>query len=286
MAIEQSKYENAFRLDGNAPSSVQIERVELPDTEAVAAVLWLNRPESLNAITDGMVTALDEALRAVDHDPQVCTVFISGRGRAFSAGGDLKSYIELQQDGVAFTRFMDHLISVFGSIHYLSKPVVALVNGDTVAGGLELLVTCDFAYAAASARIGDGHLRFGQMAGGGSLTYLPRLIGPARARELFFSARLLTAGEALEWGLVNRVVPDDELLAAGIEFAAGVAKRSPAGVAHAKYAMNAGWIDGTGIAASLRLERERAALYCLTLPDSAEGLRAFTEKRDPRFPGR
>jgi len=230
--------------------------------------------------------AIGEALAAADADDEVCAVLISGRGRAFSAGGDLKAYLRLQQDPVVWGRFMDTFISTFAAIQYMRKPVVALVNGVTVAGGLELLVACDFAYAAESAQIGDGHLRYGQMGGGGVLAHLPRLIGPARARELLFSARLLPAAEACEWGIVNRVFPDDELIGAGLEFAAGVAERSPAGVARMKFATNAGWADGTGLESALRLERECTALYVLTLPDSNEGLTAFSEKRKPRFAGR
>src|SRR2546425_672473 len=96
---------------------------------------------------------------------------------------------------------------------FVESDAVDLKDSGIVAGGLELLVACDFAYAAESARIGDGHLRYGQMGGGGVLAHLPRLIGPARARELLFSARMLSADEACAWGLVNRVVADDELLA-------------------------------------------------------------------------
>lgn len=105
-----------------------------------------------------------------------------------------------------------------------------------------------------------------------------------RARELLFSARLLSADEALSWGLVNAVHADDELMRAGITFADGVAAKSPKAVANAKYAMNAGYADGTGLEAALRLERERVVLYCLTAPDSMEGLRAFAERRKPKFP--
>lgn len=265
---------------------VESELVPLPGVKAGAALIRLNRPEALNALDTATLQELGLALGAADADDRVGTVLITGRGRAFCAGGDLKSYIALQRDPVAFPAYVDLLHRVFGAIKYLSKPVVALVNGVTAAGGLELLLACDFAYAAESAQIGDAHLNYGQMGGGGALALLPRVIGPTRARELFFSARLLSAPEARDWGLVNRVVPDNELLAAGLAFAAGVATKSPAAVASAKYVMNAGWADGTGVEPALRLERERTALYCLTLPDSMEGLQAFAEKRQPRYPGR
>ena len=168
----------------------------------------------------------------------------------------------------------------------LSKPVVALVNGVTAAGGLELVLSCDFAYAAASARIGDMHMNFGQMGGGGVLTLLPRTIGPAKARELVFSGELLDAEQALALGLVNRVVPDDELLETGLEFARNVAKKSPTAIANAKHVMNAGLSAGTGVEETMRLERERNCLYVLTQPDAHEGLAAFAEKREPKFAGR
>jgi enoyl-CoA hydratase len=167
----------------------------------------------------------------------------------------------------------------------MKKPVVSLVNGVTAAGGLELMLSCDFAIAARSARIGDAHLAFGQMGGGGVLTLLPRAIGPAKAREIVFSARYLTAPEAETWGLVNRVVDDGQLLAAGLEFAVGVASRSALAVSNAKYVLNVGWAEGTGVEAALRLERERNAYYCLTSKDVAEGLEAFREKRRPEFTG-
>jgi enoyl-CoA hydratase/carnithine racemase len=263
---------------------VEVELVELLVDGARAGVLRLNRPDALNAISWSMVTAIGGVLADLDRNPTVRTILVTGNGRAFSAGGDLKAYLELQRDPIGFPRFIDELLAVFGSIRSLSKPVIALVNGVTVAGGLELMLACDFAFAAESARIGDGHLNYGQMGGGGALSLLPRMIGPARARELMFSARLLDSGEALAWGLVNRVVPDDELLATGIAFAADVAAKSPTAVAYAKQVMNAGFADGTGLDTSLRLERERASLYCLTLPDSREGLAAFAEKRSPRFP--
>ncbi|MGA2757576.1 MAG: enoyl-CoA hydratase/isomerase family protein [Solirubrobacteraceae bacterium] len=270
---------------GTSLGLVECELIEVADGVA-AAVLWLNRPESLNALSWELVLELEHQLRVADQDPHVCGVLISGRGRGFCAGGDLKAYVELQANAAEFDRFLRDLHRTFGHIRTMNKPVVALVNGVTAAGGLELLLACDFAYAAESAQIGDLHLNYGQIGGGGSLALLPRTVGPARARELVFSARLLDSREACEWGLVVRVVPDAQLLETGLELARGLAAKSPAGVALAKEVLNRGYADGTGTDQALRLEADAASLYSASLPDSMEGLRAFAERRAPKFPGR
>jgi enoyl-CoA hydratase len=275
----------ASEADPATPSSVELDRVGL-EPGGVAAIVTLNRPEHLNPIDWETVGRLEQVLAEADADAAVRAVLITGRGRAFSAGGDLKSYVDLQADPVAFPAFLEDLHRTFRFISGMGKPVVALVNGIAAAGGLELILSCDFAYAAGSARVGDGHLTYGQMGGGGVLTLLPRAIGPARARELVFSGRWLTAEEARDWGIVNRVVPDGELLAAGLELATAVAERSALAMANAKLVMNAGWSEGTGVEQALRLERERNAYYCLTSEDAREGLQAFREKRRPRFRGR
>ena len=265
---------------------VLVEHQAVGDTGRTAAVIRLNRPASLNPIDTSVLVALDALLDEIDDDMAVCAVLITGNGRAFSAGGDLKAYRELQQDPVGFPRFVSDLHRVFGRLQRLRVPVVALVNGPAVAGGLELLLNCDFAIAGESARIGDGHLNFGQMGGGGSLTLLPRAIGRARATELVFSGRLLSAQDAVEWGLASRVVPDAELLDAGLAFATEVAAKSPLAVANAKEVMSRLWADNGSVDAGLRFELERDVVYCLTSHDAPEGLAAFEEKRTPRFEGR
>jgi enoyl-CoA hydratase/carnithine racemase len=269
---------------GSAGGLIECELIEVGEGGVLAAVLWLNRPDSLNALSWDMLLELRQWLEASDRDPRVCAVLVIGRGRAFSAGGDLKAYLTLQADRAAFDHFVRDTHLTYSSIRSMSKPVVALVNGVTAAGGLELLLSCDFAYAAQSARVGDLHLGSGQIGGGGVLALLPRAIGPARARELIFSARLLDAAEALAWGLVVRVTEDDALLEAGLEFARGVAGKSPAGVRIAKDVLNRGLAQGTGVDQALRLEADAAILYSATLPDSMEGLMAFAERRPPRFP--
>ena len=232
-----------------------------------------------------MLAALDAAIDEVVADTTIRTMLIIGNGRAFSAGGDLKKYIALQRDPVEFPRFVAELHRVFGRLRDIPVPAVALVNGVTAAGGLELLLNCDFALVGASARIGDGHLNFGQMGGGGALTLLPRAIGRARAAELVFTGRFLDATEALEWGLVSRVVDDDALRATGHDLVTLFAAKSPLAMANAKEVMTSLWNDNGSVDAGLRYERERNSYYCLTSDDAIEGLAAFAEKRPPEFRG-
>jgi enoyl-CoA hydratase/carnithine racemase len=268
-----------------APTIV-LERHRLGRSSACAAVLCLDRPDQLNPIDADTIAEMGRLLDEIGRDATIRTVLVTGRGRAFSAGGDLKKYRALQRDAKRFPQFVADLQETFGRLRTLAVPVVALVNGVTAAGGLELLLNCDFAIAAESARIGDGHLNFGQMGGGGVLTMLPRAIGRARAAELLFSGRFLSAADALEWGLVSRVVPDTELLSSGLAFAAEVAAKSPLAVANAKEVMNQLWADNGSVHAGLRYELERDAYYCLTSHDASEGLDAFAAKRRPKFTGK
>lgn len=267
-------------------AAVVIERIGLTDGSDTALLVRLNRPQVLNALNDQLVSGLAEAVSIAQYDTTIRTVLITGNGSAFCAGGDLGVYSESQRDPSGFPRTMDVFHELCTNMRALPQPVVALVNGIAVAGGLELILACDLALASRSASIGDCHLNFGQIGGGGALAVLPRLVGPTRARELIFSARRLAADEALNWGLVSSVHDDDDLIAAGLEFARGVATKSSWAVANAKYVLNTAWSENASVHAALRLERERTALYCLTSEDPQEGLRAFAEKRTPRYQGR
>jgi enoyl-CoA hydratase len=272
--------------------AVQVEEIELgveggePGTSRIAVVLTLSRPDRLNAIDWEMLRELDAVIEDLSHRSDLCCALLTGAGRAFSAGGDLESYVELQRDPVAFPRFVADIHRVFGRLRDLPVPVVALVNGVTAAGGLELVLNCDFALVARSARIADGHLNFGQMGGGGVLTLLPRVVGLQRASELIYSGRFLSAEEAVEWGLAIRWVEDPELRENGLAFARQVALKSPLSVANAKAVLQGLWAANGDLTSGLRFERERNAYYCLTSEDAPEGLQAFREKRQPRFFGR
>jgi enoyl-CoA hydratase len=263
-----------------------VERLPVDDEGALLGLVTMNRPDDLNPIDWDTGRQLGRVFDELSADDAVRVVAVTGAGRAFSAGGDMKKYQVLQRDPRDFPQFLADLHDVFGRIAQQPKPFLALVNGIAVAGGIELMLSCDLAFASGSARIGDAHLPYGQMGGGGSLTLLPRAVGPARARELVFSGRMLDPDEALDWGLVSKVVADGDLVKAAVEFAAGVAKKSPLAVANAKRVLNAAWWEGTGIPTALRLEREVTARYCLTSEDAHEGLEAFAAKRRPRFTGK
>jgi enoyl-CoA hydratase/carnithine racemase len=241
----------------------------------------LNRPEQLNAISWDLFRALGVVLRDLEADPAVRCVLITGNGRAFSAGGDIKAYAYLQADAKAFTEFVDEYCDVVERITAMTKPVIALVNGICAAGGLELVLGCDFAWAAESARIGDMHINFAQIGGAGALARLPRRIGAARALELVLSGVMLDSATALDWGLVNRVLPDSVLIEEGLAFAASLAAKSPTAAHYLKRAIHAG--TDTDLHSALKLERDQTLEYCLGRPDSMEGVQAFIEKRQPNY---
>ena len=260
---------------------VDTELVPLDGRGRQAAILWFNRPEALNAISWDAMRGLADALAAAEQDHSVRVIFIAGRGRAFSAGGDIKAYKQLQADGAAFTAFVHDYCQLTEGIAEMTKPVIALVNGLCAAGGLELLLACDFAWAAESARIGDMHINFAQIGGSGAMARLPRLIGQARSLELVLSGEMVNSKQALEWGIVNRVVPDEQLIDEGLNFARRLVEKSPNAVKFIKQSIRHGM--NRDLPGALQFERDQCLRYCLTLPDSMEGINAFIEKRPPSY---
>lgn len=248
------------------------------------AILTLNRPDSMNALSPALLRALDEAAIQLGYSTEVRAVIITGEGAAFCAGGDLISFREALADPsgdalIANIAFAQH---VFSRIEALPMPVIAAVNGHAIAGGLELLLCCDLVVAASTARIGDGHARFGIIPGGGASVRLPQKLPANRARYLLLSGELMPAQTLAEWGLVNEVVPPEALLDAALALAARLTRHSPLGLHWIKtLAARATHDTEAGLRAELQAFRQYATSH-----DFAEGLAAFAEKRQPRFTGK
>jgi enoyl-CoA hydratase len=250
------------------------------------AALWLtiNRPDALNALTLGVADALSAGIRRATNDPNVRVIVITGIGRAFCSGADLKVVNASitgadDTDQIAFTA---RLAALFDEIEATKLPVIGAINGLALAGGLELMLVCDLVVAAESAKIGDGHANYGLLPGGGSSVRLPRRIGPTRAKYLLFTGDLVPARELEATGLVNAVVPDDQLEPAVEALVAKLADKSPLGLSRMKWLINDGLEQPTATAVRLELALSDAHRYS---DDMREGLAAFNEKRRPHFSG-
>jgi enoyl-CoA hydratase len=245
------------------------------------ARVTLARPDKLNPLDWSTVKELKAAVAEIEATPGVDFVLLTGEGRSFSAGGDLDGYLRLYREPDAFQAFLDDFHDMLTGIERARAIWIAAVNGVCVAGGIELLLACDMAIAAERAKIGDGHLNFGQLPGAGGSQRLPRAIGLLRAKHLMLTGELLDAPTAERWGLVTRVVPDADLIAAADAWIQGMAAKSPVGLAGAKRLANI-TLD-TPYAQGLREEIAFVHRYATTEPDATEGLMAFKEKRAPRF---
>lgn len=254
-------------------------------TELRDGAIWLtlNRPQALNALTPEIVTGIGKALDRAEAD-DVRAVVLTGNGRAFCAGADLK-YVRSQagSDETAIARFLDSVLVTMNRLEACPRPVIAALNGLTLAGGLELVLCCDLVIAARSAKIGDAHANFGLLPGGGSSVRLPRKIGPTRAKYLLYTGEFVPAENLVAPGLVNEVVDDGDLQAAVGRLVGKIATKSPLVLRRMKALVDQGLEQPQ--ATALKLELLASELHAHS-HDMNEGLAAFEEKRTPRFTGR
>ncbi len=248
--------------------------------------MWItmNRPQAMNSITPEVLKGIESALDMATSENGVRAVVITGTGRAFCAGADLK-YVQSQtSDGTAgASQFLDAVLATMNRLASFPMPVIAAVNGMALAGGLELVLCCDLVIAARSAKLGDAHANYGLLPGGGGSVRLPRKIGPTRAKYLLYTGDFVAADELLAAGLVNAVVDDGELIPAVEALVAKLVGKSPLGLRRMKALID----DGLGqpIESALRLELLASEVHANS-EDMKEGLAAFNEKRRPVFHGR
>ena len=257
------------------------EGVTLAFAEGIAT-LTLNRPESLNALSQEMMTALERQLRAVAALPGLRCLLITGAGRAFCAGGDLLEFeAALRQGGTVLLDRLRYNQDVLRLVEDLPVPVIGVANGIAVAGGLELLLCCDMILAAQGAKLGDGHARYAIVPAGGATVRLLERLPPGPAAQLFYSAALLEAEKLAAWGLVNEVLPRDRLLERALELAREICQRSPEVNRHIKV-LTGPRARGSDRDRRLRAELEHFARH-LQGADLAQGLAAFRAKTAPEY---
>lgn len=253
-------------------------KVENRDGVGVCA---LNRPEALNAVNTALHQELEMVLAQMARDKDVKAIVLTGAGRAFCAGGDVKDMGGNRDDrpGGIFDSGARQLAANLVSIE---KPAIAAVNGPAVGLGATLALLCDVVFMADTARIGDPHVKVGLVPGDGGAVIWPLLVGPSRAKEYLMTGDLLTAAEAERTGLVNHVVPADRVLDEAIAFAGRLAKGATLAIRFAKLSVQRTILQSmlNGLDASLALE----AITGFS-KDHQEAVEAFSEKRPPKFEG-
>ena len=251
------------------------------ERENAVATIRLNRPDALNALSPELLQEFSAAVVEVRDDQSIKALVVRGEGRAFCSGADLISMDESFADQSRLSRYLDQGNACFFQLEELPVPVIALVHGFVLAGGLELMLACDMTIAAEDARIGDQHVNFGLMPGGGSTQRLPRRIGMQRAMELLTTGRWLSGVEAAEWGLVMRAVPvetmDQELEA----LLSPLRTKSRSGLGWIKSVAQRG--QDLPLRDGVALESLAFAQYVFTSSHPSEGIQAFKEKRQPKF---
>lgn len=256
------------------------------DISEGVATLTLNRPDVLNAFNVVMRRELCEAFEQIEADSTIRAVLLTGVGRAFSAGQDLKERLDGYRSGhvpVLGETLRQEYNPLILSMRRLPKPIVGAINGVAAGAGCSLALACDLRIAAANASFLQAFVRIGLVPDSGSSFFLPQLIGPARAAEMMFLAEPVPAERAEAIGLVNRVVPAEQLMAAAREMALSLATLPTAAIGQAKRQLNLGL--SAGLEAVLDEEANGQAMASQT-QDHLEGVRAFLDKRTPNFVGR
>jgi 2-(1,2-epoxy-1,2-dihydrophenyl)acetyl-CoA isomerase len=257
----------------------------LYDVQDGIATLTLNRPERLNALGDTLRDDLYDAIVRSSNAPEVRVIIITGAGRGFCSGGDVKAMNEAQVQGR--TRPLLEKVAplrdrVVLAMRDAPQPIIAAVNGPAAGAGMNLALACDMRIASTTAKFGETFVKRGLHVDWGGTYFLPRLVGMAKACELIFTGRVIDAAEALALGIVSQVVPSDALLPTVLTLARAIADGPPIAIRLAKRALYHN--QDVDLRAALEFETY-AQNICADTDDAKEGIRAFVEKRAPQFQG-
>jgi enoyl-CoA hydratase len=251
-------------------------------TEDAVMIITINRPAQLNALNSPTIQELNKALSLADVNPEVRVIILTGSGeKAFVAGADIKEFADYSVEQGRLLSALGHKL-LFDFVENMSKPVIAAVNGFALGGGLELAMSCHMRIASDNAKMGLPEVTLGVIPGYGGTQRLAQLVGKGKAMEMITSAAMLNAEQALQWGLVNEVVPQADLMTKAGELAAKICKNSPTAIGAAIRSVNAGFRDGVN-----GYNREINEFgRCFGTEDFREGTTAFLEKRKPVFTGK
>jgi enoyl-CoA hydratase len=251
----------------------------LARSEGRVGIVQLNRPKVLNALNKELMAELMEALETFDQDPEIGCLIITGSERAFAAGADITQMAEATPVNMLDNPFIDY----WDRLRRINKPVVAAISGYALGGGCELAMACDMIIASETARFGQPEINIGVIPGAGGTQRMTRAVGKALAMEIVLNGRFLTADEALQHGLVNRVFPAEIYLEEAIKFAAEIAARAPVAIRLGKEAVNAAF----EMSLQSGLAHERRLFYMLfATEDQKEGMDAFINKRQAQWQGK
>ena len=251
----------------------------LTETRGRVGLITLNRPQAMNALNGTLLAELVAVLKAFDDEAAIGAMVITGSERVFAAGADIKEMANASMVEMLTGSFVE----LFDGIRKIRKPVIAAVSGYALGGGCELAMSCDMIVAAETAKFGQPEVTIGVIPGAGGTQRLTRAVGKTIAMEMVLNNRMLSAAEAAQFGLVNRVVPPERTLDEALALATEVAGRAPLAVRLGKEAVNKAF----ELSLAEGLEAERRYFYMLfASQDQKEGMQAFVEKRKPDWKGK
>lgn len=258
------------------------EQPVLIEQDGAVALITINRPEAMNALNVAAMQAIHSALDSLEKDDSVRVLVFTGAGKSFVAGGDIAD-LNSRQGLAHYQEFAEDIHALFRRIEMFDKPTIGAVNGFCLGGGTELLLTFDLRVLSEKAKLGLPEINLGLFPGAGGSQRIIRQVSPCRARELMYLGDMISAQEAVDIGLANKVVPHDELLSAAMEMANKMASKSPLVLKLLKRTL----LDGADMPLSAAIRHEQAMIgLVLDSSDAHEGCGAFLEKRAAQFEGK